>query len=138
MIVRGTTLTHGIKIPVKGSDISVMFVTYKQINGTVLEKSLADITFDDTNKMAKIFLSQNDTLSFKPYTTLNSDIVEVQCRAVTNKGESYVTEPLKLRVKDVYKEGVLGASNPNPKPDPDVPGEDGDDEIIYDGGGVNG
>lgn len=138
MIIRGTTQTHVVRIPFDSDDIGAMFVTYKQINGAVIEKSLKDITFDKSLGLAKISFSQNDTLSFRPYTTLNSDVVEVMARLVLNDGRAYATEVYKERVKDTFKEGVITPSTPTPTPpDPDTPGEE-DDEIIYDGGGVTG
>lgn len=133
MIIRGATQTHVFRIPFDSEDIGAMYITYKQINGAVIEKSLEDITFDRSLGIAKVVFSQNDTLSFKPYTTLNSDIVEIQCRAVLTNGKAYVTEELKERVKDVFKEGVI-----TPPTDPDDPVEPEDNEIIYDGGGVGG
>lgn len=137
MIIRGTTQVHSFPIPFAAEDIGAMYLTYKQYNGPTIEKSLKDITFEEPG-IAKVHFSQNDTLSFKPYTVLNSDVIEIQGRTVLTNGKAYATEPYKERLKDVFKEGFITASSTPTPPTPDTPEDDDDNEIIYDGGGVSG
>lgn len=137
MIIRGTTQVHSFTIPFAAEDIGAMYLTYKQYNGPTIEKSLKDMTFEEPG-IAKVHFSQNDTLSFKPYTTLNSDVIEIQGRTVLTNGKAYATEPYKERLKDVFKEGFIASSSTPTPPTPDTPEDDDDNEIIYDGGGVSG
>lgn len=107
MIVRGATQVHKIYVPFQSEEIGAIYIIYKQNGKIITEKSKEDIEFDDDSNMASIHFSQRDTLAFEPYTTLNSDVVDVMGRIVLTDGSAYGTTKWKERVVDTGKEGVI-------------------------------
>ena len=59
---RGTTPTHTFTTDVELSSATAIYVTYQQRGKTLVEKTLADITFG--TKAISVQLSQTDTLKF--------------------------------------------------------------------------
>lgn len=74
MIRRGTTPTHVFTVDADLTQAVALYITYKQNDQVVIEKTLADCTIDETT--VTVQLTQSESLKF---TTAAK--VEVQIRA---------------------------------------------------------
>lgn len=110
MIARGNTAFYAYPIPDFDDEIIALYVTYAQHGSVIVEKTLADVSFDylDTdNNHVLVRLSQEDTLKFKPTIRPDRDHVEVQIRLRTKDGEAFNSIVCNERVQKTLKEGVI-------------------------------
>lgn len=99
---RGTTptLTLELDTDVSLANLTEMWVTFKTANVEV-NKTLADVVIDDTNKTIEVPLSQEDTLA------INGRSCSVQVRFKTNDDLAYATTISSIDVENVLKDGVI-------------------------------
>lgn len=99
---RGTTpvLTLELDTDVSLANLAEMWVTFKTPTAEV-NKTLSDVTIDDTNKTIQVPLSQLDTLE------INNRSCAVQVRFKTAGGQAYATTISNIDVENVLKEGVI-------------------------------
>lgn len=97
---RGTTPTHTFKVPVDLRNAEVVYMTYKQGDLKVVEKTKEDMEiFEDKLELT---LTQQETLGFS-----TDDEVEIQCRARYADGAAIGSKIKKVPVCKVLKEGVI-------------------------------
>ena len=99
-IKRGSTPTHEITTDISLVDAEVIYVTYEQLNRTVVEKEKDDIAVEDDRLI--IELSQGDTLKFN-----DKYDVEVQVRARFADGRAPVSNIMTTTVERLLKGGVI-------------------------------
>jgi hypothetical protein len=99
---RGTTptLTLELDTDVSLANLAEMWVTFKTPTAEV-NKTLSDVTIDDTNKTIQVPLSQLDTLE------INNRSCAVQVRFKTAGGQAYATTISNIDVENILKEGVI-------------------------------
>ena len=99
---RGTTptLTLELDTDVSLANLAEMWVTFKTPTAEV-NKTLSDVTIDDTNKTIQVPLSQLDTLE------INNRSCAVQVRFKTASGQAYATTISNIDVENILKEGVI-------------------------------
>ena len=99
---RGTTptLTLELDTDVSLADLAEMWVTFKTPNAEV-NKTLSDVTINDTTKTIEVPLSQQDTLA------INNRSCAVQVRFKTTGGPAYATTISNIDVENVLKDGVI-------------------------------
>lgn len=99
---RGTTPTLVLKLDTDVSleNLAEMWVTFKATNAEV-NKTLSDVTIDDTEKTIEVPLSQRDTLAITGRTC------SVQVRFKTSGGLAYATTISNIEVENVLKDGVI-------------------------------
>lgn len=108
MIVRGTTTTQSFIVQLDLDTISKVYITYVQNGRTIIEKTENDLIFNNIDKEIIVTLSQEDTLSFFPYSNVGSDLILIQLRILTNDGNAYASSIIKERLTDVLKNGIIG------------------------------
>lgn len=98
---RGTNplLTFELPEPIT---ISALYITFQQNGTTVLEKTLTDAEYNAETGVINLPLTQEDTLLF-------SDTVPmwVQIRLRDNLGNAVASEPMRVDVGEIYKDGVI-------------------------------
>ena len=99
-IQRGSTPTHQITTDISLVDTEVIFVTYDQLEKTVIEKTKSDIVVED--EYIEIELSQNETLKFN-----DKYDVEIQIRARFADGRAPVSNIMTTTVERLLKGGVI-------------------------------
>lgn len=99
---RGTTPTLILELDtdVSLANLAEMWVTFKTPTAEV-NKTLSDVTIDDTNKTIQVPLSQLDTLE------INNRSCAVQVRFKTAGGQAYATTISNIDVENILKEGVI-------------------------------
>ena len=110
MIYRGTTPRHSFQFPFKEDEVAALYISYMQKGQIKVEKSLNDIIFDPVNSLIQVDLSQEDTLSFEKYSWLDrqrDSLILIQIRTRLANGECWVTDPIKDRLGDVLKDGLI-------------------------------
>lgn len=110
MIYRGTTPRHYFQFPFQQNEVAALYISYMQKGSIRVEKELKDITFDVVNSLIQIDLSQEDTLSFEKYNWLDrqrDSLILIQIRTRLTNGECWVSDPIKDRLGDVLKDGVI-------------------------------
>lgn len=102
MIYRGTTPTFSITLPetFPVSDITVAYLSFKQLGQKLFDKILSDMVVDQETNSLNVTLSQGNTLSFK------DGYLKFQLRFVF-EGEVWATEEWEETVKDVIKDGEI-------------------------------
>lgn len=96
---RGTTQQLTFILPEEIS-IAALFITFRQNNRTVLEKSLEDVTVD--GKKITFQLSQEDTLKFcAPHA------LYIQLRIRDTLGNAVASEIIRTDAEVILKEGVI-------------------------------
>lgn len=102
ILQRGTTPTHSFTLPdeLKDASISSLYVTYKQNDGTVVEKSVDELSVSDGT--VSVDLTQDDTLLFKA-----NKKASVQIRLKLSSGQAFASDMIDLEVRDVLKDGVI-------------------------------
>lgn len=100
-MIRATTPIHIFELPFECSTyISKCRVTYSQCGKTVVEKTEADVTYED--KTMRVQLTQADTKAF----TCDA-LVKVQVRCLSTGGQVVASDIYTLRVADVLNDEVL-------------------------------
>lgn len=102
---RGTTPTNVFKTAQNLSDADVVYITYKQAQKTVVEKTKQDIEFGTDGDMhtLTVKLTQADTLAF--FKDLKT--VEIQIRARYPDGTAIASEVVTASVSEVLKDGII-------------------------------
>lgn len=98
---RGTNplLTFELPEPIT---ISALFVTFQQCRRTVLEKSLADVSYDKETGVISLPLTQEDTPAFD-----DKEPLWVQLRLRDNLDNSVASDPIRVDVGEIFKDGVI-------------------------------
>lgn len=99
-MIRGTTPTLEFSLPFEVASLSALYVTFKQLGRTVVEKQLKDCRYD--GKVLYVDLTQNDTLSFTA-----GQQVDMQIRAKFTSGKVVASEIMTTSVQRVLKGGVV-------------------------------
>ena len=138
MLYRGTTPYHSFILPLPKNKVEEIYITYWQNGQVILEKNKSEITllnvddngfmidtnvgddidsnndFDESEEnsecLATVHLSQEDTLKFKFYPAAEKNITAIQIRVLDTDGEAYDSEVIHERIYGVLKEGVIGAN----------------------------
>ena len=97
---RGTTVENTFTTDIDLTEAEVIFITYKQKNRKVIEKSIDDI--DVSTDSLVVTLTQADTLAFSAGTP-----VEVQIRARFVSGSAVASNVMTTTVDKILKEGVI-------------------------------
>lgn len=98
-IPRGTTPTHIFEVDVDLTSAVVMYISYKQFDKVVLEKTLEDITVTATQLTVR--LTQEETLLFK------DGLVEIQIRARLADDSALKSDVIKTDADKLIKDGVI-------------------------------
>ena len=98
---RGTTPTYSFTLPagMKLRDFTAAYLTFSQSGHTVLEKTINEL--EATEKGFRFFLSQADTLCFKP------GPVYIQLRARTLDGTAVASDIISAVAQGVRKDGEI-------------------------------
>ena len=99
-IGRGTTPVNTFEVDVDLRNAEVVYLTYKQGNKTILEKTKEELTI--TENEVSIRLTQEETLAFK--TTQN---VEIQFRARFPDEDAIKSNIINTTAERILKEGVI-------------------------------
>lgn len=98
---RGTTPVLTFELP-EAITISALYITFQQNRQTVLEKGLTDVTYEQESGTITLPLSQEDTLLFSEL-----EPVWVQIRLRDNLGNAVASEPMRVSVEEIFKDGVI-------------------------------
>lgn len=103
-MIRVTTPRHTFTFPTDASLYSKILVTYSQQGKTILEKTEADMAFENDGDIHKAYyrLSQEETKAFVPKID-----VKIQVRVKTAEGTVMASEEILMRVKDVLDDEIL-------------------------------
>jgi hypothetical protein len=82
--------------------ISALYITFQQNRQTVLEKDLTNVTYEQESGTITLPLSQEDTLLFSEL-----EPVWVQIRLRDNLGNAVASEPMRVNVGEIFKDGVI-------------------------------
>ena len=98
---RGTTPSYSFTLPVgmRLRDFTAAYLTFAQNGHTVLEKTLNEL--EATERGFRFFLSQADTLCFKP------GPVYIQLRARTSDGTAVASDIISAVAQGVLKDGEI-------------------------------
>ena len=96
---RGTTPTHTFSTDISLVGAEVLFVTYKQLTKTVLEKTVRDVTIKEDS--VEVTLTQQETLRFK------EGDVEMQIRARMPDESAWVSNIMHTTTEKLLKGGVI-------------------------------
>lgn len=99
-MIRYTTPTHIFKANIDLTNAETIFLTYKQNNSTVVEKTREDLEVTET--AVTVTLTQEDTGKFVPGAQ-----VEIQFRAKFYDGTAVASNIMKTSVERVLKDGVI-------------------------------
>ena len=97
---RGTTPTHTFTTDIELSEARALYITYQQNGVTVLEKTLADVTFG--TKSVSVTLTQAETLLFSAVFP-----VQVQIRAKFADESAVASQIIKTTAEKILKDGVI-------------------------------
>lgn len=97
---RGTTPTHIFKTSIDLTEAEVIFITYRQGNKNVLEKSREDLII--TDEQVSVKLTQEETLLF----SIN-DAVKIQIRAKYADQSAIASNVITTKADVILKEGVI-------------------------------
>ncbi|MFS9121506.1 hypothetical protein [Streptococcus anginosus] len=96
---RGTTPTNIFRTDVDLTNASVLFITYKQHDKVVLEKTIDDVSIH--GEMVEVRLSQRETLLF------SEGIVTIQIRAKFQDGSVIASSLIRTSAREILKEGEI-------------------------------
>ena len=82
--------------------LSVLYITFQQNGTTVLEKTLDDVSYDREAGVIDLMLTQEDTLCFNA-----KEPLWVQLRLRDNLDNAVASEPMRVDVGDIFKDGVI-------------------------------
>lgn len=97
---RGTTPTHTFNTDIDLSEASVIWLTYKQGNNTLLTKEMPDMTI--TTESISVKLTQEETLMFN-----RNNTVRMQIRARFPDGSAIASNVIQTPVAAILREGVI-------------------------------
>lgn len=100
MIRRGTTPTHVFTVDVDLTQATALYITYKQSDRIVIEKTLADCTITATT--VTVELTQAESLKF----AITSP-VEIQIRAKFEDGTAIASNIMEADVGRILKGGEI-------------------------------
>lgn len=101
---RGTNPVLTFELP-EAITVSALYITFQQNRQTVLEKDLTAVTYDKENGIITLPLSQEDTLLFSDFSELEP--VWVQLRLRDNLDNAIASEPMRVNVGEIFKDGVI-------------------------------
>lgn len=96
---RGTTPINIFRTDVDLTNASVLFITYKQHDKVVLEKTIDDVSIH--GEMVEVRLSQRETLLF------SEGIVTIQIRAKFQDGSVIASSLIRTNAREILKEGEI-------------------------------
>src|SRR3712207_1320027 len=96
---RGTTPIHIFRTDVDLTHASVLFITYKQNDKVVLEKSIDEVTIKE--RVVTVSLSQKETLLF------NEGIVTIQIRAKFPDESTIASSLIRTSAYEILKDGEI-------------------------------
>ena len=99
-MIRGTTPTHRFNVPVDMTDAEVIYISYRQDDRVLVEKTGSDIAV--TDRYLEVRLSQRETLLFS-----DKENIEIQIRAKFSDGTAIASNIIMLPVGEVIKYGVI-------------------------------
>ena len=102
MIRRGTTPTHTFTVDVDLTQATALYITYKQNDKVVVEKSIEDCTI--TAETVTVELSQAESLKFNASSNLP---VEIQIRAKFVDGTAIASNIMESDVGRILKGGEI-------------------------------
>ena len=97
-MIRGTTPVIKLTLP-EEIDWDVLYITFKQGDTNVLEKTLSDVEID--GKTIYLLLTQAETLAFD-----RSNVVWVQLRGKVGD-TAYASKVMRVSVSDILKGGEI-------------------------------
>lgn len=100
VITRGTTHALEVELPFETAYFAEAYVSISQNEEVVLEKKLAECSCD--GEILTVKFSQEETLSLDCKCK-----AEMQIRAKTLEGDAFATEPIRVHVGRILKEGVI-------------------------------
>ena len=98
---RGTNPVLTFELP-EAITISALYITFQQNRQTVLEKDLTNVTYEQESGTITLPLSQEETLLFSEL-----EPVWVQIRLRDNLGNAVASEPRRVNVGEIFKDGVI-------------------------------
>ena len=99
-MIRGTTSTLQFAFPFELNNIAELWVTLKQDNNIVLDKTLVDCELDGS--VLTLRLTQQDTLKLNAFLP-----VAIQIRIRTNDGNAVASNIITTSVGQILKDGVI-------------------------------
>ena len=99
-MIRGTTSTLQFAFPFELNNVAELWVTLKQDNNIVLDKTLADCELDGS--VLTLRLAQQDTLKLNAFMP-----VAIQVRIRTNDGNAVASNIITTSVGQILKDGVI-------------------------------
>ena len=99
-MIRGTTPKHRFHLPFAAESLAALRVSYAQRGEVLAERTLAEC--DVMEDVITVTLTQKETLSF-----VAGERVQIQVRALTQKGEAFASRILRVGVTDCLCEEVL-------------------------------
>ena len=97
---RGTTPTHTFSTDVDLSDSSVLYVTYEQNNGIIVEVDKSRCSINENSVVTS--LTQEETLKFQ-----DCGDVLIQIRAGWSNGKRVASNIMRVPIERVIKDGVI-------------------------------
>ena len=98
---RGTTPTHTFSVDVDLTSATVIYLTYKQGNETIVERDISNMTV--TSNSIQVRLTQEETLAFN--TAVN---IQIQIRAGFSDGSRIASDILTVSpAGQILKDGVI-------------------------------
>lgn len=107
-LIRGTTPTLVYTCTSEDMDleslVEIWFIIKQRSSGPEITYTLSSngLVVDTEHRTISIKMSQTDTLQFRP------DEVEIQLRALDNKGLAYATDIFTVNIGKILKGGVIG------------------------------
>lgn len=99
-MIRGTTSTLQFTFPFELNNVAELWVTLKQDNNIVLDKTLVDCELDGS--VLTLRLTQQDTLKLNAFMP-----VAIQVRIRTNDGNAVASNIITTSVGQILKDGVI-------------------------------
>lgn len=96
---RGTTPTLTFKMPFSNTGISNMYITFVQGRNTILEKTEADVVWNENS--FDLELTQEDTLKFE------KGMVMIQLRLKYTDGTALASNLIYTTAEAILKDGVI-------------------------------
>ena len=100
VIYRGTTHTIEVELPFEIKYLAEAYVSISQNEEIVLDKKLSECSCD--GEILTVKFSQEETLSLDCRCK-----AEMQIRAKTLEGDAFATDPIRVHVGRILKDGVI-------------------------------